>query len=706
MRRMMRGFAAIILALTVLVSGVVPNSMAYAAEVSEDIAAEEIQSGTEEDEALILESASEEAEVSEEETDAAVADTSADEEEIEAEEDETVILETAADSGTVPTLQYQTHVAKKGWLSAVSEGKTAGTTGQSLAVEAFKISLQNVDSDEWAGSGITYSAHVQSIGWQSSVSNGAVAGTTGQSKRVEAITIKLTGPIAEKYDVYYRVHTQSYGWLSWAKNGEKAGSSGYSKRIEAIQVVLVEKGGAAPGSTSKSYVYSRVSTQAYVQTYGWQSSVMENVVSGTVGQNKRLEAIRLQLSSEIEYSGSIQYQVYVQGYGWMDWKSNGATAGTTGQSKRIEAIRIKLTGDVANYYDVYYSVHMSKIGWCNYACNGETTGTTELSKPIQAIKVCLVKKGVDTAPSTSGTKYIAGYSSSAFTYSAQITGGGSTGTVAQKATLGTTGQSKQLQNITLYLSGSSSSLPSGTIQYATHVSGTGWTGWSSCGTASGSSSSSRGLEAVKIQLTGNLANYYDIYYRAHVEKYGWLGWAKNGQTAGTTGISYRLEALQIVLVPKDCSAPGANANYYTNQKKITATDAMQAKAMQYSSPTQYLIMVDRDSHKVGIFKGSKGKWEYLYKWDCANGKASTPTVAGVFSVQNKGYYFDSGSSRCYWWTQFYGNYLFHSVLYTKSGTLQDGRVGMALSHGCVRLKIENAKWIYDNVPRGTTVVVY
>ena len=36
----------------------------------------------------------------------------------------------------------------------------------------------------------------------------------------------------------------------------------------------------------------------------------------------------------------------------------------------------------------------------------------------------------------------------------------------------------------------------------------------------------------------------------------------------------------------------------------------------------------------------------------------------------------------------------------------DGRVGIALSHGCVRLKIENAKWIYDNIPSRTTVVVY
>ena len=31
---------------------------------------------------------------------------------------------------------------------------------------------------------------------------------------------------------------------------------------------------------------------------------------------------------------------------------------------------------------------------------------------------------------------------------------------------------------------------------------------------------------------------------------------------------------------------------------------------------------------------------------------------------------------------------------------------MHLSHGCVRMDINNAKWIYDTIPSGSTVVVY
>ena len=73
------------------------------------------------------------------------------------------------------------------------------------------------------------------------VKDGNMAGTTGKSKRMEAIRIKLSGAIANYYDVEYRVHCQSYGWMSWKKNGETAGTTGKSKRIEAIQIRLVRK---------------------------------------------------------------------------------------------------------------------------------------------------------------------------------------------------------------------------------------------------------------------------------------------------------------------------------------------------------------------------------------------------------------------------------------------------------------------------------
>lgn len=80
-----------------------------------------------------------------------------------------------------------------------------------------------------------------------------MSGTTGQSKRLEAIQIKLTGQVANEYDVYYRVHCQNFGWLGWAKNGESSGSEGYSRRLEATQICLVPKGQNAPESINNRF---------------------------------------------------------------------------------------------------------------------------------------------------------------------------------------------------------------------------------------------------------------------------------------------------------------------------------------------------------------------------------------------------------------------------------------------------------------------
>ena len=35
----------------------------------------------------------------------------------------------------------------------------------------------------------------------------------------------------------------------------------------------------------------------------------------------------------------------------------------------------------------------------------------------------------------------------------------------------------------------------------------------------------------------------------------------------------------------------------------------------------------------------------------------------------------------------------------------ESNLGRKASHGCIRLKIDDAKWIYDNCPYGTTVVI-
>ena len=133
-----------------------------------------------------------------------------------------------------------------------------------------------------------------------------------------------------------------------------------------------------------------------------------------------------------------------------------------------------------------------------------------------------------------------------------------------------------------------------------------------------------------------------------------------------------------------------------------------SRAAYASSDTNWLIVTDTSACKVAIFAGSKGNWSTVKYISCSPGKPSTPTVKGEFKVTGRGLSFGKPSYDCWYYTQFYGDYLFHSVIYNKGSktSIQDGRLGMQLSHGCVRLALSEAKWIHDNIPNGTKVMVF
>ena len=293
-----------------------------------------------------------------------------------------------------------------------------------------------------------------------------------------------------------------------------------------------------------------VNYTTHIQNIGWAQTVKDGEVSGTSGQSKRLEGIKINLNN---ISGGVTYRTHVQTYGWQDWVSDGEISGTSGQSKRLEAIEIKLTGEAEKRYDIYYRVHAQTYGWLGWAKNGETAGTSGLSRRLEAIQIVLVLKGGTVPGDTSKPyiKYDVRYTTHVQTYGWQdeVYDGQSSGTV---------GSSKRLEAITIR----NTSGISGSIQYRTHVQTYGWQGWVSDGAVSGTSGQSKRLEAIEIKLTGALADTYDVYYRVHCQTYGWLGWAKNGESAGTSGLSRRMEAIQIVFVPKGGAAPGSTANHY------------------------------------------------------------------------------------------------------------------------------------------------
>lgn len=122
-------------------------------------------------------------------------------------------------------------------------------------------------------------------------------------------------------------------------------------------------------------------------------------------------------------------------------------------------------------------------------------------------------------------------------------------------------------------------------------------------------------------------------------------------------------------------------------------------ANDYSSPTEYLLWINRHTQKVNVFTGSAGSWKLLTTYRCATGAQSTPTPVGVTYVTYKqdGWYM--GSYNVYWITRFYPNtgYAFHS-----RGYYPDERhiamwpeIGYPMSAGCIRLYDDAARWIYE-----------
>ena len=511
----------------------------------------------------------------------------------------------AAAEEPIPGLEYTTHVQTYGWMDPVTDGKRAGTTGMKKRMEAIRIQLTGLDGgrkvkatpeeqnpdveavseqavEEEAtkevaaitGS-IEYQAHSQTYGWMNWVKDGELAGTEGLAKRLEAIRIRLTGEIAEKYDVYYKVHCSKFGDMGWAKNGQAAGSEGYARSIEAITIRLVKKGSAdAPVQDSASFKspteLGNVTYSSHVQSYGWMNPVADGKRSGTTGQSKRMEAFKVFVGNPVDAAGypiegSVTYRAHSQSYGWMDWVQEGQIAGTVGQAKRLEAIQIKLTGALAEQYDIYYRTHCATWGDLGWAKNGETAGTTGAARSIESFEILLVKKGSGSQPGSGSPASITEANIGTLTYETSIEGKGWSGAVQGPKQSGTTGQKKKVEAIRMQRKGDTNAVFKGGITYRSFMQGKGWQGWKSEGETAGSTTDRKRVEAFQVKLTGELAKYCKVYYRAHVEKYGWLGWAQDGQTAGTNNCGYRIEAIQVMIVLKTAKAPGSTTGYYQDQ---------------------------------------------------------------------------------------------------------------------------------------------
>lgn len=127
------------------------------------------------------------------------------------------------------------------------------------------------------------------------------------------------------------------------------------------------------------------------------------------------------------------------------------------------------------------------------------------------------------------------------------------------------------------------------------------------------------------------------------------------------------------------------------------------------------IKVNRTMNTVTVYAydSKKKKWNVpVIAFACSVGLPATPTPVGTFHTDRNHRWKElMGPSWGQYATHIMGGIYFHSVAGgTRSvynvNAYSYNRLGQAASHGCVRLNVANAKWIYDHAKLGTTVKIY
>jgi len=160
-------------------------------------------------------------------------------------------------------------------------------------------------------------------------------------------------------------------------------------------------------------------------------------------------------------------------------------------------------------------------------------------------------------------------------------------------------------------------------------------------------------------------------------------------------------------------------NLETNPVDWIINEEPNIKKVAYTAPANtqypYVIKVNRAMCCVTVY-GIDNSGAYsipVISFACSVGKAGDETIVGENYNTTDKYPWRLMVDNSYAQDAFRidGGYLFHSVPYTIMSndsleTDQFNLLGSPASLGCVRLKMSDVKWIYDNCPAGTKVTIY
>lgn len=145
-----------------------------------------------------------------------------------------------------------------------------------------------------------------------------------------------------------------------------------------------------------------------------------------------------------------------------------------------------------------------------------------------------------------------------------------------------------------------------------------------------------------------------------------------------------------------------------NSQPVNVSPPSNEEGSSQPAAAGYYIDVSIGEQKVRIYENQQ-----LIKEMVASTGTNQSTPLGRFTIQNRGTWFFSEKYQqgAKWWVSFkdWGIYLFHSVPMDREQNIiseEAAKLGQPASHGCVRLAVEDAKWIYDHIPQGTEVNIH
>ena len=135
-----------------------------------------------------------------------------------------------------------------------------------------------------------------------------------------------------------------------------------------------------------------------------------------------------------------------------------------------------------------------------------------------------------------------------------------------------------------------------------------------------------------------------------------------------------------------------------------------APAEEYVFPYKIVVSIEKQRVYVGAWTG-EAYTKLVKTMKCSTGTVANPTPTGTYQsggrASDEWYFFKQYNCYAKWATRIVGGILFHSITYNTSfrKTGNEKNLGHRASHGCVRLTVDDAKWIWDNCPLGTTIVI-